>query len=723
MRPPRPAAALGARLTRVPSPASYLTSYFIFDLVSIVPFDYIIAYSTGQGEDLLDNPQQIMLLRITRLVRLTKLLRIIRIARLFERFEDALNVRSGILKLWKFFLMTVLTSHWLACLYVLVAVLTPTDCTWMNHYFTGGYVLHGEQSPHCIPIPSDVAVYNFEKYVAALYWSVMTVATVGYGDVPPQTEWERLFLIFAMFIGAGVFAFVLGNVCDVVTSLNMRDNDFESLMDTANLFVADTGLDDDLAHRVRAFLRNRRLTSASPEWQRLMGHLSPQIRNDIALFINQKEIELVKFFKGVSTSCLSQIALVLKSEMFPPFELILRAEQKPDRMFIIQHGLVAVNSYIRTRGSCFGEDMVFKSRQFGYAAATMSFSELLMLTKVDFIRVLEDFPSEALLIRQKAIRMIFREQVIAFAAIARKAARLQLRVAADVAARQRHLKRQRQRQAARAGEPSLASETRRLTMGDVAASALQQEIHDMLVAVKKLEYSTAFPVLLLLVTLSNPAYEATLNRLATQLQRAWRRVAAARAAARARAASLAADRALIEQERQRDRDAPPGMGVLDGSERVVVVYGPAPLAAEQLRQSVDALRAQVAALTQLVHAAHGGDHHAQPAAHVLRTAASERKNGSSGGGSSGGPRPSADPRGAPLPRPVLPPQLDGTLPTPSARMRAVNGGGGRPPTGPPGASPQGRGGRPPPGPHMARIESMPVAQLQPPPPLNRTRTQ
>ena len=28
----------------------------------------------------------------------------------------------------------------------------------------------------------------------------MTVATVGYGDVPPENRYERLFLVFAMYI-------------------------------------------------------------------------------------------------------------------------------------------------------------------------------------------------------------------------------------------------------------------------------------------------------------------------------------------------------------------------------------------------------------------------------------------------------------------------------------------------------------------------------------------
>ena len=52
-----------------------------------------------------------------------------------------------------------------------------------------------------------------ERYVAALYWSVMTICTVGYGDIVPVTLAERCFLIFAMLLGASLYAYVVGSVC------------------------------------------------------------------------------------------------------------------------------------------------------------------------------------------------------------------------------------------------------------------------------------------------------------------------------------------------------------------------------------------------------------------------------------------------------------------------------------------------------------------------------
>lgn len=40
-----------------------------------------------------------------------------------------------------------------------------------------------------------------EVYVAALYWSVMTLTTIGYGDVITTGVGERVLAIFLMFLG------------------------------------------------------------------------------------------------------------------------------------------------------------------------------------------------------------------------------------------------------------------------------------------------------------------------------------------------------------------------------------------------------------------------------------------------------------------------------------------------------------------------------------------
>jgi hypothetical protein len=47
------------------------------------------------------------------------------------------------------------------------------------------------------------------KYITAMYWSVSTLGTVGYGDITPGNNSERMFAMAAIFLGCTVFAYFM----------------------------------------------------------------------------------------------------------------------------------------------------------------------------------------------------------------------------------------------------------------------------------------------------------------------------------------------------------------------------------------------------------------------------------------------------------------------------------------------------------------------------------
>ena len=63
--------------------------------------------------------------------------------------------------------------------------------------------------------PSDW--YWGRQYLVALYWAFTTMTTVGYGDVTPQTDEERIFFIFAMIIGVAFYS------CDSASPRHRRE--------------------------------------------------------------------------------------------------------------------------------------------------------------------------------------------------------------------------------------------------------------------------------------------------------------------------------------------------------------------------------------------------------------------------------------------------------------------------------------------------------------------
>ena len=71
----------------------------------------------------------------------------------------------------------------------------------------------------------------FDNYVISMYWSVMTMSTIGYGDVSPKTQYERIYEIFGMVLGASVYAYMVGSICSIVASLNAGTAEFNQQMD------------------------------------------------------------------------------------------------------------------------------------------------------------------------------------------------------------------------------------------------------------------------------------------------------------------------------------------------------------------------------------------------------------------------------------------------------------------------------------------------------------
>lgn len=57
----------------------------------------------------------------------------------------------------------------------------------------------------------------------AVYFAVITISTVGYGDFSPQTGLGKLFTIFYVLIGLGIFVAVATSVAEVI--LSQRDKE------------------------------------------------------------------------------------------------------------------------------------------------------------------------------------------------------------------------------------------------------------------------------------------------------------------------------------------------------------------------------------------------------------------------------------------------------------------------------------------------------------------
>ena len=57
-----------------------------------------------------------------------------------------------------------------------------------------------------------------------------------YGDIAPVSTPEQCFCIFAMLVGAGYYAYVVGTMCSLVQGLDATNLAFQEQMDAMNTY-------------------------------------------------------------------------------------------------------------------------------------------------------------------------------------------------------------------------------------------------------------------------------------------------------------------------------------------------------------------------------------------------------------------------------------------------------------------------------------------------------
>eukprot|EP00356_Strombidium_inclinatum_P009827 CAMPEP_0170484938 /NCGR_PEP_ID=MMETSP0208-20121228/4305_1 /TAXON_ID=197538 /ORGANISM="Strombidium inclinatum, Strain S3" /LENGTH=255 /DNA_ID=CAMNT_0010758425 /DNA_START=570 /DNA_END=1337 /DNA_ORIENTATION=- len=113
----------------------YLTSWFLIDVLAVIPFDQLSSISSNDMG---------AINKLTRIYKLTKLTRLIRIMKLFKKssgsiFKHAtelLKISAGFERLFGFFMSFFLLCHIVGCLWLMVALLATGDdnSTWIDPY-------------------------------------------------------------------------------------------------------------------------------------------------------------------------------------------------------------------------------------------------------------------------------------------------------------------------------------------------------------------------------------------------------------------------------------------------------------------------------------------------------------------------------------------------------------------------------------------------------------
>ena len=158
---------------------------------------------------------------------------------------------------------------------------------------------------------------NFEDqdqyflYITAVYFTVTTFVTVGYGDVTPYNPNEKIMCILMMIIGVLSFSFTTGSLSSIITSYDSKEALLKEKISTLNAISNEYRLNIDLFNKLAKTIKYDH-SKKQRDTLAFMEELPHKLKLELAMAMIQKMYSNVEFFQGKEKNFIAWIARLIR---------------------------------------------------------------------------------------------------------------------------------------------------------------------------------------------------------------------------------------------------------------------------------------------------------------------------------------------------------------------------------------------------------------------------
>ncbi|XP_032769691.1 potassium voltage-gated channel subfamily H member 6 [Rattus rattus] len=361
----------------------YFKGWFLIDMVAAIPFDLLI-FRTGSDETT----------TLIGLLKTARLLRLVRVARKLDRYSE-----YGAAVLFLLMCTFALIAHWLACIWYAIGnverpYLEP-KIGWLDSLGAQLGKHYNGSDPASGPSVQD-------KYVTALYFTFSSLTSVGFGNVSPNTNSEKVFSICVMLIGSLMYASIFGNVSAIIQRLYSGTARYHTQMLRVKEFIRFHQIPNPLRQRLEEYFQHAWSYTNGIDMNAVLKGFPECLQADICLHLHRALLQHCPAFRGASKGCLRALAVKFKTTHAPPGDTLVHLGDVLSTLYFISRGSIEILRddvvvAILGKNDIFGEPASLHARP-GKSSAdvrALTYCDLHKIHRADLLEVLDMYPAFA----------------------------------------------------------------------------------------------------------------------------------------------------------------------------------------------------------------------------------------------------------------------------------------------------------------------------------------
>ncbi|XP_024990314.1 potassium channel KOR1-like isoform X2 [Cynara cardunculus var. scolymus] len=256
-----------------------------------------------------------------------RLSRALRVTEFFERLEKDIRINYLFTRIIKLFVVELYCTHTAACIFYYLATTLPPakeGYTWIGSLKMGDYNYSQFRE-----------IDLWTRYITSLYFAIVTMATVGYGDIHAVNNREMMFIIIYISGDMILGAYLLGNMAALIVKGSKTER-FRDKMTDLIKYMNKNNLGRQISNEVKGHVRLQYESSYNDT--AVLQDIPASFRAKISQKLYEPYIKEVPLFKGCSLAFIKQIAIKVQEELFLPGEVIIEEGNIADHLYIVCHG-------------------------------------------------------------------------------------------------------------------------------------------------------------------------------------------------------------------------------------------------------------------------------------------------------------------------------------------------------------------------------------------------